>query len=401
MGAQRDRGLSAGDTTMKKFPQQTEEILAQYPWFNGQAGQQQGARLPPYPSPWWRSPATIPPRAFLFGRHYQRRTVGATIGAGGRLKTTLAMCESLGMTIGRDLLTDKQGEPLRVWCANAEEDQDELDRRLAAICQHYRIDKDMIAGRLFVQSVCDSPLRVATTVNGVARLNDAVLNYLRTFITENKIDIFMLDPWISFHGVRESDNADMDLAIKEGLGSIAKVTNAHCEIFHHPGKPKPGIDITTVEDSRGASAIIWAVRSARVLNFMTGPEATQLGILEADRRRHIRVANGKANMAPIGAANWLRIEAENLVNGDEVACVTLWKPKNPFDGLSARDVEVAQKVAQGDAYRADIQAKNWYGYALAEQLKINVRYNAENNPADIVRLKKIIKTRVKKQRVGN
>jgi hypothetical protein len=357
---------------------------------------QQGTGLPPYPKPWWRDPATIPPRAFLFGRHYQRRTVGATIGAGGRLKTTLAMCEGLGMGIGRDLLTgDQLAEPLRVWDLNAEEDQDELDRRLAATCQHYSITKAMIAGRLFVQSVCDTPLRIATTINGVATLNRAVLDYLRTFILENKIDVFMLDPWISFHGVRESDNADMDLAIKEGLGAIAKATNSHCEIFHHPGKPKPGADVTTVEDSRGASAIIWAVRSARVLNFMTGPEATQLGILEADRRRYIRVANGKANMAPIGTANWLRIETENLVNGDEVACSSSWKPKNPFDGLTSRDVELARTLAQTGAYRNDVRSPEWFGFALAQHLKIPIKYKADNAPADLTRVKAIMKTWIK------
>jgi hypothetical protein len=73
----------------------------------------------------------------------------------------------------------------------------------------------------------------------------------------------------------------------------------------------------------------------------------------------------------------------------------LWKPKNPFDGLTSRDVEVAQKVAQGGVYRADAQAKEWFGYALADHLKINVRHGAENKPADIVRLKQIIKTWIK------
>ena len=108
----------------------------------------------------------------------------------------------------------------------------------------------------------------------------------------------MLDPFISFHSVLENDNGCMDLLLKEGLGGIASRTDSAGEVFHHPGKPKPGQADTTVEDARGASAIIWAVRSARVLNFMTVEEAAKLGIGEDERRLHIRTANGKANMDP-------------------------------------------------------------------------------------------------------
>src|SRR5262245_51956760 len=43
---------------------------------------------------WWREPADIPPRQFLFGRHYVRRYIGASIGAGGRCKTSLATVDA-------------------------------------------------------------------------------------------------------------------------------------------------------------------------------------------------------------------------------------------------------------------------------------------------------------------
>jgi hypothetical protein len=51
----------------------------------------------------------------------------------------------------------------------------------------------------------------------------------------------------------------------------------------------------------------WAVRNARVLNFMTIEEAAKLGISEQERRLHIRVANGNANMGPIGKASWFKL----------------------------------------------------------------------------------------------
>jgi RecA-family ATPase len=342
---------------------------------------------------WWRDPTTIPKREFLFGRHYIRGAIGATIGGGGRGKTTLGTCEAISLAAGRDLLTGATLEsgPLRVVVLNAEEDQDELDRRFAATCKRYGISQSDLGGRLFAISVRNRPLRIATLIKNVPTLNPDVIAQMTAFIKQNAIDVFMLDPFVSFHSVNENVNTDMDLVIKEGLGSIASATNSAGEIFHHPGKPKIGQVDTTVDDSRGASAIIWAVRSARVLNFMSPADAQEFGIGEDVRRRHIRIANGKANMGPSGEATWMRLEIENMPNGDTVACSTLWKPPDPFKGMTTRDVEVGRKVAQGGAHRADSQSPLWFGYALAEHLNINVRYGRTNKKEDLARIKAIIK----------
>jgi hypothetical protein len=213
---------------------------------------------------------------------------------------------------------------------------------------------------------------------------------LREFINRERIDVFMLDPFVSFHSVVESDNMHMDLVIKQGLGAIANETNSAGEIFHHPGKPKPGQAETSVEDGRGASAILWAVRSARVVNFMTPAEASGFGISEDDRRQHIRIANGKANMAPVGKAEWIKIEVETLPNGDNVAVAGRWTPPNPFDGISTADMELARKLAATAEFRADSRSPQWFGYALAERLNIPVRYDKQNDPKDMAKLKIII-----------
>jgi hypothetical protein len=231
-------------------------------------------------------------------------------------------------------------------------------------------------------------------VKGAPTLNREALAALESFIVNNKLDVFMLDPWVSFHSVRESENTDMDLVIKEGLRPIARRTNSAGEIFHHPGKPKPGQD-TVVEDARGASAIIYAVRSARVFNFMNADEATKLGIRENERRRHIRISNGKANYGPLDKADWIKIEVENLANGDEVACGSSWKPQNPFEGVSTADMETSARLAQTSAFRFDVRSPKWFGWALAKQLKIRVAYKGDNDPKDMARLKAIIQTWVK------
>ena len=180
----------------------------------------------------WPDPATIPPRQFLFGRHYVRKAIGATVGGGGRAKTTLSLLEAVSMACGRDLLTGEQITPLRVWHVNGEEDQDELDRRITAICQRYGVTEAQCGGRVSVQSVRDNPIRFATMGGNTPRLNRIALDQFEEEIRTKQIDVFMIDPLVSFHSIPENDNGSMDLLLKEGLGGIASRTNGAGEVFH-------------------------------------------------------------------------------------------------------------------------------------------------------------------------
>jgi hypothetical protein len=357
----------------------------------------------PYAFP---DPRSIPARRWLFGRHYIRGAVSASIGAPGRLKSTTVLTEIIGMTVGRDLMS---GEPLpsgslRAACLNGEEVQEELDRRVAAILQRFDVKPEDCGGRLWVLSTRDKPIRVVVrSPRGDAIVQRDVVDGLTDWCDRNRIDALVIDPLISFHVVRESDNGDMDLVCKEAFGAIAGKCRA-VELVHHPRKLAPGESNTTVDDARGASAILGAVRVARTFNFMTTAEAAQLGIHENDRRRHVRIENGKNNPGPTGKAHWVRIETENLPNGDEVACSTLWQPPNPFDGVTMNDLKVVQRLVQGGAFRTDSQSPQWLGWWMAENLphlNISTRHSDKpRNKAEVARLNSILKTWLKNKALG-
>lgn len=365
------------------------------PRLNVAGARDRKAKVLPAPAKaWWRDAASIPKRETLFDGHYIRRSISATIGGGGRAKTTRAIFEAVSMAAGRDLTTGDElagGRRLKVWLLNGEEDQDELDRRVAAVCQHYGVTIDDLAGGLFVQSVRDSPLRIAVLERGAPVIDEAVTTYLRDFIDQHAIDVFMIDPLVSFHAVAENDNGHMDVVIKEGFGAVANKTGSAGEVYHHPGKPKPGQTETSVEDSRGASSVIWAVRSARVFNFMTPTEAAKLGLSEDERRLHIKIMNGKANMAPLGSTKWMKIVAVNLDNGDTVAVSSSWTPPDPFLGVTAEHMELARTLAATGDYRTDMRSPKWIGYAMAEKLDIPVFHGRDNDKGQVERMKSIIK----------
>ncbi len=180
-------------------------------------------------------------------------------------------------------------------------------------------------------------------------MNDAVVKAVLAWCEARRIDVLVADPLISFHSVRENDSGDMDLLFKEAFGTIAG-KNRSVDLVVHPRKPSPGEVNTTVDDLRGSSAQLGALRIARAFNFMTTVEATQIGIEEDQRRRHVRIETGKGGTGPLDKADWVKIEVETLPNGDaeamlpgdDVAVAVGWKPPNHFADVTASHMETVR-----------------------------------------------------------
>lgn len=376
------------------------------------------------PAPYvFPDPAKIPPRPWLFRRHYMRGVVSATLGAPGRLKSTNALTETIGMAAGRDLVLGTLLEcgPLRAAYFNGEETQDELDRRVAAICQHYKLRPEQCMGRLWVKSTRSKPIHIATLgPKGNAVIDRVVVDGVTMWCETQSIDVITFDPLVSFHLVRENDPGDMDLLFKQGFGHIAGEERRAVELDIHPRKPAQGEINTSISDLRGSSAQEAALRIARVFNFMTTAEADQLGIEEDDRRLHVRIDGGKGGPAPIAKATWLKIKVETIPNGDEVAIASPWQPENPFTNVTTKDLETVRRAVLGciqlehgcgevetdetqleqtGAFRTDSRSPEWLGWWMAENLphlKIKTRHGenprSKAGKAEIAKLKQIIAT---------
>jgi hypothetical protein len=335
----------------------------------------------------WRDPASIPPRRWLFGRHYVRKFVSATIAPPGVGKSTLSLAEAVSMATTRDFLGPKPPEPLRVWCFNGEDPRDELERRIAAICLRHDVDPGEIGDRLFLDSGRETEIILGAMERAGAVIAQPVVDALKAAIKENGIDVLILDPFVSTHRVSENDNGAID-AIAKTWAKIADETDCAIELVHHSRK-LGGAEVSA-EDARGASSFIGAVRAARVINTMSEAEALKAGIQK--RREFFRVDGAKANLAPPEASQWFQLVSEPLGNdfagpGDFVGVVTPWQWPDAFEGLSTADLRKVQaRIGEGE-WAESVLAKNWAGKAVAEVLSLEI-----NDDAGKARVKSLLKT---------
>ncbi|MER2265198.1 helicase RepA family protein [Methylobacterium oxalidis] len=338
-------------------------------------------------------PTKIPPRRWLYGRHFIRRYPTTTIAPGGLGKTSLVLVEALAMVTGLPLLGVAVPERLRVWVWNGEDPREEIERRLAAACLHCRIKPEQIAGRLFIDSGRDLPIKIAARQRDATTVSQSVVDDLVHEIRERRIDLLIIDPFVACHDVPENDNSAVDRVAKAWAG-VAEAGNCGVELVHHVRKPGAGQASYSVEDARGGSALIGAVRSARVLNGMSQEEASQAGIEAEKRRRYFRVDDGKANMQPpADRAAWHQLVSVPLGNdtpdapGDFIGVVASWSLPGLLDQITMEQVRAIQAEVDAGDWAESSQAGNWVGRAVASVLRMD-----PDDKADAAKIKRYLRT---------
>ncbi|WP_407146348.1 AAA family ATPase [Bradyrhizobium sp. ORS 86] len=355
------------------------------------------AMIPPKPkelraTPYvWRDPKSIPPREFVYGKHLIRKFASAKFAAGATGKSALALVEAIAMATGRSLLGIAPRKRCRVWYWNGEDPREETERRIAAICLHYGVTSDELEGWLFVDSGREQEIVIAkqNPKTGASIAGPLVKSLVDT-ILDNEIDVLIIDPFVSCHRVTENDTMAMELVAKKWT-AIADQTNTAIELIHHTRKT--GGAEATVEDGRGAVALLNAVRSAQVLNKMTKDDGAKAGV--ANYREYFNIENGKPNLAPPPEGkDWYRIVSVSLENGstiapegDSVGVVTSWKWPDPLDGISGADFEAAAQSIRAGRWREDPQAKDWVGWPIAKVLGLDLH----GNKADKAKVAGLIK----------
>ena len=336
------------------------------------------------------NPGNIPPRRFLYGRHYIRQFLSTDISPGGIGKSSLAIADAVAMAAHKDFLGTLPTERIKVAYWNGEDPLEELQRRVEAVCLHYGIAPEETDGHLFIDSGRLLPLILAHEGRNGVVLDHAVIDAVIASIKASGINVLIIDPFIASHRVGENDNNAIELVAK-AWSHIADATNCSVNLVHHSRKLN-GEEVT-VESGRGASALLAACRSARTLNQMTKDEASQLGV--ENHRLYFRVDDGKSNLQPPAeGAVWHRLVNVDLPNGplgtvgDKVGVVTRWEKPDAMGSLTAADLKTVQNAIASGRWRDNAQARDWVGKAVAQALGFAL-------PEEAPRVKALIKAWLK------
>ena len=245
--------------------------------------------------------------------------ISLIVGPGGVAKSMLQLIAAISVATGRDLLGLGHVRQCNALVINNEDDEVELQRRIAAVVAQFEIDPTELDGRLFCISGYMQPVRFALHVeNNVLR--SPKLDQIEAFIIEHDIGALFVDPFISTHTAPENDNNAMDQVVsifKRLAGKLRVAIN----VAHHTRKIGGDSESHAgdAESGRGASAIKDAARAAVTIARMGKKTAEKLGFSDETRGNYIRMDVGKMNFAAHDIkANWYRIEPVTLANGDTV-----------------------------------------------------------------------------------
>jgi len=325
--------------------------------------------------------AKIPKRRWVYGHHYIRSYVSVVASAGGLGKSSMQMVEGVSVATGKPLLGEPVHETCKVWIVNLEDPMEEMQRRMAAVMQHYDIKPDDIRGRLFLDAGRELKMIFAKQSRDGLEVVEEIVEYMIKVINDNGIGLVFIDPWVAALGqINENDNAAMNAAVG-AVRAIADATDAAIVLTHHIRKQN-GED-ATIDSVRGAGSLIGAARAARVLNRVSMEEAMKLGVSESDARGIMRVDDGKNNLSlPAEKATYRRMLGVQLANEEYVGVAVEFKLPDLFDGVQAKHALEVQRIVgaaeeKGEPMRKNVQAKSWVGVAVANVLKLDMEKKHE------------------------
>jgi hypothetical protein len=345
---------------------------------------------PNWPTPYEMFDAlTLPRREWVYGYDYIKKYISVTASAGGIGKTSAIIVEALAIATGKPLLGTAVKQQTNVWVINLEDPMSEMQMRTIAAMQHYGLTPDDIKGRLFMNGEDTMEITLAAENRDGLITNDDMLAAMIRVIKQNKIGVVILDPFVSAHLVNENNNGSVQ-AVVAMLRKLARDTNSSVQLVHHIRKGNG--DDATIDSVRGAGSLIGAARAARVINRITPDDAIALGVDEHEALGIFRIDDGKANLAPPSdKAVYRRMQSVEIANGEHIGVATEFKLPDLFDGVTTKNLYNVQrtigKAEEADgAYRANAQADNWVGKAVAAELDLDL-----GKPNHVAKTKAIIK----------
>ena len=276
--------------------------------------------------------ASPPKRQYLHGTELVRGAVTLLAAPGGKGKSTWLLTAGIACASDRPLLGSHVfGGPLNVLYINAEDSNDEIERRLCASIKHHGLNTSQL-GHLRVMGAGSAKFALLQAERSGPQINIPAWDNLLAEIEHHKADILMLDPLVSFYGgVSLNDNAAAALLIGR-LAAVASERGLAVAVAHHVAKNREN---SSAEAAMGGAMLTNLARVCLAVEPLPPGKAMELGVMPCDAGRYFCITGTKQNMSPSSQADrWFRLVSVDLQNaqppvypnGDKVAAVEQYKP---------------------------------------------------------------------------
>lgn len=303
----------------------------------GAAGDEQGAAdgietL----SPWDSDASTIPPRPWVIPGLLIRKIISVMAAPGGTGKSLLTCQIAIALAVGMEWGGWKPVAAGKALLVNAEDDHDEIMRRVLSACHHMKVDPRALIGRLYIVKDPRSIVVAKTGQNKVVTVTPLVPAIKKT-LTDLDISAVFVDPFTETFEGDENSNSEVKWAAAIWR-DVARDCNCAVQLVHHTKKYAKDM-AGDADASRGAGALVNSARIASTLFSMSPDEAATMGVEQDQRHRFIRFDDAKANLSLITpAAKWFEKVSHDLGNGDWVGVLVPWKPPGLFEGVSIETI---------------------------------------------------------------
>lgn len=330
------------------------------------------AAIPPLMFKPWQAKdlSAIPVPEFLYSDFYARKYTSVTLAAPKVGKSMLGLAEALDMATGRGFLTGVPRDPLVVVYYNAEDDQDVMDARIAALLTHYRIPQSEIEGRFYPVSGVEAEDFYMMS-GDTPTINEPLFVGLEKFCDQAKADVLIFDPLQDLTRSPESNEAFRLLG--QRLRRMTNKCGVALGLIHHTRKVAPGMT-PSIDDMRGGSALRGTARFNRILISMTEDEAAKAGL--PNHRHFLRIGDMESNLAPPSSEvnQWFQKVSVRTPNGHSVGAVERWEWPDAFDGVTRQDAARVRAIfaSAAEPPRADIRSAKWAGVLIADTLGIDL-----------------------------
>jgi len=321
------------------------------------------------PDPWafgnGKAQRDIPPTPWIAKPLLLQNTVTAIIAAGGVGKSLFILQVAVLLALGRDIWifgNVHRGTPKRSVIYNAEDDIDQMSRRLHAACTELQVDPSLVFPYITLVSGEDVDLRLVKLENRNAVRNYEIASKLVTAARHPDCVMIALDPMIQLHELNENDNRDMTF-VMDFLKKIAKDARVAMLLAHHTSKlPMAATQgyVGNTDTGRGASAIVYASRAAFTLHFPTEKDVSEMALTDEEQRRLVRLDNGKSNYALLGGPTfWLEKKTVTLWDGEEVGTLV---------AADIKDRTESERQRIGTVLANDMHATNRASMTITEAI---------------------------------